>query len=126
MAQLVKNLSTNRICKRCRFNPWFGKIPWGRKCISTLVFLPGKFHGQRSLSGYSSCSHKESEMTEFTNTHRHTRIHTESLWDWNKNTFPSTVATAEFSNIADILSASFSPHHLLGFEIAHLDFSHLH
>ena len=28
------------------------------------VFLPGEFHGQRSLAGYSPCSHKESDTTE--------------------------------------------------------------
>ena len=28
------------------------------------VFLPGKFHGQRSLMGYSPWGHKESDMTE--------------------------------------------------------------
>ena len=27
-------------------------------------FLPGKFHGQRSLAGYSPGSHKESDTTE--------------------------------------------------------------
>ena len=26
--------------------------------------LPGKFHGQRSLAGYSPGDHKESDMTE--------------------------------------------------------------
>ena len=29
-----------------------------------LVFLPGEFHEQRSLAGYSSWSHKESDTTE--------------------------------------------------------------
>ena len=28
------------------------------------VLLPGKFHGQRSLAGYSSWGHKESDTTE--------------------------------------------------------------
>ena len=28
------------------------------------VFLPGKSHGQRSLVGYSSQGHKDSDMTE--------------------------------------------------------------
>ena len=32
------------------------------------VFLPGAFHEQRSLAGYSPCSHKESDMTERLNT----------------------------------------------------------
>ena len=30
----------------------------------TSVFLRGKFHGQRSLVGYSPWSHKESDTTE--------------------------------------------------------------
>ena len=36
--------------------------------------------------------------------------------------FSSPVATAEFSKFAGILSAVFSQHHLLGFEIAQLEF----
>ena len=28
------------------------KIPWRRKWQHTPVFLPGKFHEQRSLAGY--------------------------------------------------------------------------
>ena len=36
------------------------------------------------------------------------------------------MATAEFSKFADILSAALSQHHLLGFEIAQLEFHHLH
>jgi len=35
--------------KKRRFNPWVRKIPWSRKWQPTPVFLPGKFHGQRSL-----------------------------------------------------------------------------
>ena len=45
-------------CRRCRFDPWFGKIPWRRKWQLTPVFLPGKSHGQMSLAGYSPCSRK--------------------------------------------------------------------
>ena len=30
----------------------------------TLVFLPGEFHGQRSLTGYSRWDHKELDTTE--------------------------------------------------------------
>ena len=40
-------------------------------------------------------------------------------------TFSSPVATGEFSKFADILSAALSQHHLLGFEIAQLEFHHL-
>ena len=40
-----------RRCKRCGFDPWVGKMPWSRKWQPTAVFLPRKFHGQRSLVG---------------------------------------------------------------------------
>ena len=36
------------------------------------------------------------------------------------------MATAEFSKFADILSPVLYQHHLLGFEIAQLEFLHLH
>ena len=49
------------------------------------------------------------------------------LWDWNENwLISSPVATAEFSKFAGILSAALSQHHLSGFEIAQLEFYHLH
>ena len=40
-------------CRRLRFDPWLGKIPWRRKWQPTPIFLPGKSHGQRSLVSYS-------------------------------------------------------------------------
>ena len=33
-------------------------MPWRRKWQPTPVFLPGEFHGQRSLAGYSPWGHK--------------------------------------------------------------------
>ena len=53
-------------CRRCRFDPWVRKIPWSRKWQPTPAFLPGKFHGQRSLAGCSPYSHTELDMTEQT------------------------------------------------------------
>ena len=53
--------------------PGSGKIPWRRAWQPTPVFLPGEFHGQRSLVGYSPSGHKESDMTE-----RLTYTHTQS------------------------------------------------
>ena len=50
--------------RRHGFHPWVRKIPWRRERLSTPVFLPGKFHGQRSLAGYSPRDCKESAMTE--------------------------------------------------------------
>ena len=43
---------------------WVGKMLWRRKWQPTPVFLPGEFHGQRSLAGYSPWVRKESDMTE--------------------------------------------------------------
>ena len=50
-----------RVRKRQGFNPWVRKMPWRRKRQPTAVFLPGKFHGQRSLIVYSSWGCKESD-----------------------------------------------------------------
>ena len=45
--------------------------------------------------------------------------------EW-KLTFSSPVATAEFLKFAGILSGALEQHHVLGFEIAELEFQHLH
>ena len=39
-------------------------VPLRRKWQPTPVFLPGEFHGEWSLAGYSSWGHKESDMTK--------------------------------------------------------------
>ena len=44
---------------------WVRKISWRRKWQPTQVFLLGKFHGGRSLVGYSPWGCKESNMTEW-------------------------------------------------------------
>ena len=57
-----------RIClqgRRPRFDPWIRKIPWRREWLPTPVFLPGEFHGQRSLAGYSPWGPKESDTTKW-------------------------------------------------------------
>ena len=46
-------------------HPWAGTIQWRRKWQPTPVILPGESRGQRSLAGYSPCSHKESNTTEW-------------------------------------------------------------
>ena len=51
-------------CRRRGSHPWVRKIPWNRKWLPTLVFLPGEYHEQRSLVCYSPWSHKESDMNE--------------------------------------------------------------
>ena len=39
-------------------------MSWRRKWQPTPVFLPGEFHAWRSLVGYGSWNHKESDTTE--------------------------------------------------------------
>ena len=56
---MVKNLTAT-----LRFDPWVGKIPWRNKWQPTPVILPGEFHGQRSMVGYSLWGGKESDTTE--------------------------------------------------------------
>ena len=65
-------------CQRRKhaFDPWVGKIPWRWKWQPTPVFLPGKFHGYRSLVGYSSLGCKESTTSEYMN--KHTQTHTDT------------------------------------------------
>ena len=50
--------------RRCRFDPWAGKIPWRRAWWPTPVFLSGESRGQRSLVDYSPWGHKELDTTE--------------------------------------------------------------
>ena len=47
------------------FDTWVGKIPCRRELLPTPEFLPGEFHGQRSLLGYCPRDHKESDTTEW-------------------------------------------------------------
>ena len=61
MAQSVKNLSTMR-------ETWVLSLdqedPLDKRIATTPVFLPGEFHGQRSLVGYSPWDYKELDTTE--------------------------------------------------------------
>ena len=69
---VVKNLPANAgDTKRCKFNPWVGKIPWRRKWQPTPVFFPGESHGERSLEGYSPLGCHESDTTKH---HHHAYI----------------------------------------------------
>ena len=60
--------------RRCRFNPWVGKIPWRRKWQPTSVFLPGETHGQRSLE---STVHRVTKSQTRLSAHTHTHTHTQ-------------------------------------------------
>jgi len=44
--------------------PRLGRSPWRREWQPTPILLPGEFHGQRSLEGYSLWGHKELDTIE--------------------------------------------------------------
>ena len=60
VAQIVNNLPAMQ-------ETWVQSLGWEdapeKGILPTLVFLPGEFHGQRSLVGYSSMGFKELDMT---------------------------------------------------------------
>ena len=62
MAQRVKNLPA---MKETPVQSPGQEDPLERKWQPISVFLPGEFHGQRSLGGYNLWGHKESVMTEW-------------------------------------------------------------
>ena len=61
VAQMVKNLPA---IWEMQVQSWVRMIPWRRAWQPTPVLLPGEFHEQRSLVGYSPGGHKESDTTE--------------------------------------------------------------
>ena len=61
VAQTVKNLPA---MQETQVSSWVRKISWRREWLPTPVFLPGEFHGQKSLAGYSSWSCKELDTIE--------------------------------------------------------------
>ena len=54
-------------------NPGSGKIPWRWNWLSIPVFLPGEFHGQRSLTGPWGSQRAGHDWA--TNTHTHTQFY---------------------------------------------------
>ena len=52
--------------KRHKFDPWVREILWRREWQPAPVFLPGQFHRQRSLAGYSPQGHNKSDTTKAT------------------------------------------------------------
>ena len=63
-----------RRCKKHKFDPWVRKIPWSMKGQPASVFLPGKFHGQRSLEGYHPWGHRVRQ--DWATKHARTRART--------------------------------------------------
>ena len=66
MSQMVKNPSANPGDEGSV--PWSGRSPWRSEWLPTPVFLPGEFHGQRSLAGYHAQDEEESDTDLVMNT----------------------------------------------------------
>ena len=58
---MVKNLPA---MQETRVRSLGQEDPLRREWLPAPVFLPGKFHGQRSQAGHSPGGHKESDTTE--------------------------------------------------------------
>ena len=69
--QWLKNLPASAGEMRHGFDPWVRKIHWRGAWQPTPVFLPGEFHGQRSLAGYGTQGHTELDTTESLSTNEH-------------------------------------------------------
>ena len=93
----------------------FGKHHWRRKWPPTTVFLPGEFHGQRSLVGYSPQGRQESDTTKWL-THQCHWVHFQILTkprkfkDEFEYTFPFVIHVSMLS--CSVLSDSLQPHGL--------------
>ena len=60
---------TIRICLQCRrprFDPWVGKMPWRKEWLPTPVLMPREFHRQRNLARYSPWSYKVTATEQLT------------------------------------------------------------
>ena len=68
VGQIVNNLSA---LWETGVRSWGWEDPWRKEWQPIPGFLPGEFHGQRSLASYSPWGRKESDTTEWlTHTYR--------------------------------------------------------
>ena len=58
-------------CRRHRFYPWVGKIPWRRAKQLSPVFLPGESHGQRTWRATVHRVPKSWILLKWLSTHAH-------------------------------------------------------
>ena len=92
----IKESAMQIVCNAGRpgFTPWVGRIPWRRKWQPTPVFLPGEFHGQRSLVGYRPWDHRIGldwlALTYLINL---------EVTNMNKNTFLSAEGTVIYAQL---------------------------
>ena len=69
MSQKVKNMPAMQETQEMWVQSLGQEVFLEKKMATTPVFFPEKFHGQRSLVGYSRCNCKESDTTEWLSTY---------------------------------------------------------
>ena len=89
--------------KRPGFNPWVRKIPWSREWQPSPVFLPGKFHGQRTPV------HGVTKSQTRLNTHTHLASPCERRLSPNKTKVPAPTPRKEESCLQTSAAVSTFP-----------------
>ena len=93
-------------CRRCRFDPWVGKIPWRRKWLNPLQYsCLGNFMNRGPWRATVHRVTKELDMTEQLNNDNSIIIgnHKQATWSLNKQVFLSFL-----TRISDYLLRNFS------------------
>ena len=104
VALVIKNPTSSARDLRDRFHLWIRKILWRRKWQLAPVFLPGEFHGQRSLAGDSPWGQKKLDTTEWL-THTHCCIQQpDPRGGGAENLNPYTILYWKSSGIRSILA----------------------
>ena len=101
-----KSTCQSRRCNRLRLDLWVRMIPWRRKWHCTPSFLPGKFHGQRSLAGYSPWSCKEAKELNTTEQAHSTHTHQRQLQD-NARGFSYRKLVKMVNSLSDCIKQNF-------------------
>ena len=55
-------------CRRPRFHPWIGKIPWRRKWQPSLVLVPGKSHRRAWLARVHGVAKSQTQFSNWAHT----------------------------------------------------------
>ena len=93
MKQLLRCHSDKESSCQCRSQVWsLGKKDPLEQEMAPYSFLSGKFLGQRSLTGYSPCDHKESDTVEWLSPHhalwnRREGGRTQTSKEWHSHVF---------------------------------------
>ena len=85
ISSLVAKMAKNPpAIQETQFDPWLSKILWRRQWQPILVFLPGEFHGQRSLGGLQSMgSQSQTQLSDIHFLHFHKNEHLYPLWKFS-------------------------------------------